>query len=1265
MATHSHHGFLQNILTIGFAQSLRSCNGQYRFRVQAVELFPIQIAGILLQSRNEGVLGSNHYSRQWEIFAADINLVCQYPTWWATKRASERFRHVRFFPERVAYGAELVRAAAAPLPAELARQSKDGRYERGREIGRGGMGRILEAADMRLRRSVALKLLVRPGDEESQNRFIREARITGALQHPGIVPVHEINLDERGELFYTMKLVRGVTLLEIIQALARRDPDMLRRYQLSALLTIFQKVCDAIAFAHSQPEPVIHRDLKPENIMVGNYGEVLVMDWGAAKILRSSNGDDDSRHAVVGNDAAPIGEPARDALLTQAGSVIGTPGYMAPEQARGQTASADERTDIYALGGILYALLTWEAPVRLTGEQAEAFDEKSLNGEHVTHVFHQHVAPLLSNRSAPQKLARPVPDSLVAVVLKSMSFRPEDRFQSVKELQADVAAYQTGRATSAEQAGAWKHFKLLIARNKTLFSTIASIFVILLGATGISLYERQAALKSNQSLQLTLHSASQADHETAHQRFRAGAWREGLALVGRSLIFWPENQQAANYLLSAIAFGHGDGDTLPIFGVYHDGEIIEADFSPDGLSFVTASHDGTAQIWDSATGTPVGKPLRHSAPLCSARFSPDGRKIVTTNEHGSARVWDTRTRQPLTKPMLHGKPKLDALSKVEAAVFSPDGHYIVTTSYDHTTRVWDAETGEQITELLNPNRASEVVFSPDGTRILGSCWRGATLWDARTFQQIGPFMNHGTTVKRSMFTPDGNKIVTGDLKKKVRIWDGHTAQPLIPFINASEPVWDLDVSPDGKLFATAGWDKTARLWSFDDGTPKGLPMEHQGPVDSAIFSSDGKRLLTSSRDKTVRIWDVATCKQIGNPMRHDETVLKAIFSPDGRKILSVGADRAGYVWDAAPPHWPGEVIPTPGEICSVEFDKSNDGILVATRDGEIGLWSLEKNQFVTSIIRQGSPVAVAGFHVPSRQIATADNDGIIRFWDVVNGKRLGETAPAKDRIVALKFAADGRSVFAAHHHGTVSQWKIPEGTQVGAVIKLSENMDALAIAPKGNEIATGAGDDLFQFWEPSGGKPSRKDIRHSTSAIVLNYHPGGHLIAAGCEDHTARIWSLDSGEQVGEPFYLNGRGTAVRFTLNGNTILVGGDEDTEVNCYDTKTHNSLCLPLPHPTGVSHITSNSDGSLIITVTNDGVARLWRIPTTSDPPPKWLPEYIRALGGLAFTPHQQLVQVSTRERLELRKKLLSHPPENSVWDRIMRWSFEQERSAAPDR
>ena len=176
----------------------------------------------------------------------------------------------------------------------------------------------------------------------------------------------------------------------------------------------------------------------------------------------------------------------------------------------------------------------------------------------------------------------------------------------VKKLQADVAAYQSGRATSAEQARPWKQFKLLVARNKMLFSAIAAVLVVLLAATAVSLQQRKIALESNAGLQSALHRASFADHESARQHFRDGQWRQGLALMGRALAFWPENRAAADYLLSAILFGRGDADRLPLFGVYHGGPIVsEADFSPDGTRFVTGSYDGTVQIWDVATGAPM------------------------------------------------------------------------------------------------------------------------------------------------------------------------------------------------------------------------------------------------------------------------------------------------------------------------------------------------------------------------------------------------------------------------------------------------------------------------------------------------------------------------------------------------------------------------------------------------------------------------------------------------------------------------------------
>ena len=258
------------------------------------------------------------------------------------------------------------------------------RYELGDVIGQGGMSTVLRATDINLGRPMALKYLHGQDSDPRTARLVREARITAQLQHPGIVPVHELTRDAEGTVFYTMSLVEGRSLGEILTAIGDGDAEAAKAFPLARLLTIYQRACDAVAYAHSRG--IVHRDLKPDNLMVGEYGSVLVIDWGVARVLRNGEADQNDPLTSEPNDpeSTPDDGPGRGievgdgAMLTMAGALVGTPRYMAPEQAAADSETVDERTDVYGLGGILYSILTLRPPV--VGRDAEDTIVKAISG---------------------------------------------------------------------------------------------------------------------------------------------------------------------------------------------------------------------------------------------------------------------------------------------------------------------------------------------------------------------------------------------------------------------------------------------------------------------------------------------------------------------------------------------------------------------------------------------------------------------------------------------------------------------------------------------------------------------------------------------------------------------------------------------------------------------------------------------------------------------------------------------------------------------
>jgi serine/threonine protein kinase len=455
----------------------------------------------------------------------------------------------------------------------LTRQVNKGqRYVIEGEIARGGMGAVLRAADCDIRREVAVKFLLDQADPKKKARFVEEAQITGQLEHPNIVPIHELGADAQQRLFFAMKLVRGRTLAQVLDQLRQNPKTAEKEWSLTKLLNVLVGVCNALAYAHARG--VIHRDLKPANVMLGDFGEVYVMDWGLAKVLKDGEAtslsssaetpaDDLARFmggpgAAVkagsesGSSASKTNKVATsrevEADLTQEGAIMGTALYMPPEQARGEVTAIDQRSDIYSLGAILYELLTLQPPVEKGGNYL-AILMRVVEGE---------IIP--PERRTPERW---IPRELAAIAMKALAKDKADRYPDVEALRKDIERYQEGRSVSAKEDTFKETLWKAVKRNKGASAASLGGFVvacvILFFSFRYNVQARVQAQRNYEDFKKAQAEKQQLGHDSVPAFVRAaemlmhqGKFADALTQVNVALSF--DEQAAEARLLRGLLF---------------------------------------------------------------------------------------------------------------------------------------------------------------------------------------------------------------------------------------------------------------------------------------------------------------------------------------------------------------------------------------------------------------------------------------------------------------------------------------------------------------------------------------------------------------------------------------------------------------------------------------------------------------------------------------------------------------------------------------
>jgi WD40 repeat protein/serine/threonine protein kinase len=1021
-----------------------------------------------------------------------------------------------------------------------------GEYDILGEVGRGGMGVVYKARHRGLHRLAALKMVLAGTFASTQQRlrFLLEAELAARVQHPNIVQVYEIGSHE-GQPFLAMEWVEGGSLAERLHG---------KPWPAAEAARLIETLAHAIHAAHNQG--VIHRDLKPANVLLQKNLTLRRQD------AKKEEEREDEGNRTGSSSSLCVLAPLREVLpkivdfglarplqgdegLTKSGVLVGTPAYMAPEQASGTNALVGPTTDVYALGVMLYQLLTGELPFQ---------------GDSALEVLHAvtSVEPV-----RPRRLQPGVPRDLEAVALKCLEKEPGRRYAMALELAEDLRRFLDHKPVQARGISAAGRLGRWARRNRGVAAALGVIALLLIG---VAIVSSLAALRFERL-------AAEADRRgeaERWQRYRANMTAAAVALqvpntgaARRALAAAPEEYRGWEWLhfntrlddARAILRMPGVPDAVTFRPPVIPLRPALA-FSPDGKRIAAGSLEPGTVVWDTATGREAGVlPGQHHS-FQDMAFGPDGHLLVFTADR-TLLAWDLSRNDwtilcriaeksllglllsPDGRLLLGVKDKQAQLWDVPAgrkradlpgeflmgqcmAVFSGDGRHLAYSTGDGAVHLWDVQAGAQACVLRGPRvHVRALAFSPDGKRLAAGAdhpENTVRLWSVPAGEEVAVLRGHQNEVSTVAFNADGSRLASGSLDKTARLWDV-SAGTLVPVLKGHTGiVRQTAFSPDGKHLATASDDETVRLWDAANGEPVAVLRGHTGAVSAAVFSPDGTLLASSSADATVRLWDVGQLESNGVLRGHTRFVYDVAFSPDGKRAVSAAWDGTARLWD---PNTGREIRP-PFQPATGQFD-----------------W-------------RDPIVSAACFSPDGRQVATVTGSGAVTVWDVATGKK-------------------------------VRTLRVPAGDWRG--------YPRAAFQPSGNYLAVGAGDGAVRLWDAAGEEPVAVLRGHEEPVLDVAFSPDGAQLASAGVDRTVRLWDVETRSLLavlrGHEDWVYG----LAYSPDGR-LLASASRDKTVRLWDTATHEALAI-LPHGSAVYGVAFSPDGRRLAAGCADNGIRLWDV------------------------------------------------------------------------
>ncbi len=1040
-------------------------------------------------------------------------------------------------------------ASSAINPADIhweTRQTIPG-YEILGELGRGGMGVVYQARHLRLHRLCALKMVLagRHAAPEALVRLLGEAEAVAKLRHPNIVAIHQIG-EHEGLPFIELEFLAGGSLA------SRLDGTPLPSRQAAELVST---LANAVHAAHEAG--VVHRDLKPANVLLDEHGTPKVADFGVAKALGS------------------------DTSLTATDSIIGSPSYMAPEQAAGRSREVGRAADVYALGAVLYELLTGRPPFK-SPTVLETLDQVR-NSE-----------PVL-----PSQLVTGLPKDIEVIALKCLRKEPERRYASALALSEDLGRYLRGEPIVARRISPAARMYRWCRRNPVVAGLLAALlFSIHLGFAGVSSQwfraeqQREELRKQNAitSVKLALRESEVGDILQAEER----------------LDDCPEDLRAWEWhLIKRLC--HREDKTLQ----RHEWHVWDVEFGPKGdrlasvgggwLHYTGLPGRGEVLVLDADTGRSMFEVggLRHGQ--FAAAFDPasDGRILAT----GGGLFIERKGGEP-----------------------GAGGDMVV----EGVLSVWDTLTGERrILDEVEGQNVIDVAYSPNGTVLaaaygvhLHPAYSGyVKLWNTATGQPIGdPILGGSRGVSSIAFSADGRSLAIAkgyseDGRFEIETWDWQAQQRVGPTIENEFAVMKMafdPTDPPGRFLAVAEADSSlVRLWDVDSGEEAQVFKGHKRDVSSVRFRSDGKILATCGLDNLIKLWDVATGREIESLRGHAHFVLSVDFDPEGDRLVSGDLDGSLKLWETEPAQ-PVQ-IETDGWPYRVAFHPDGRRLVTATMNYSKGfapqLWDLDSGRLVHSFIGHEGPVSSVSINKSGSLMASASSgravsspsDQTVRIWDIETGREmLVLEHEGSNGVEAVSFhPVDNNTLATACYDGTVRLWTIDLTGHASAEMAIVDQLDAPVVAlafrpPGGRDLAAGTMAGSIHVRRLGAVDKVFEISNLGLGVFDVAFSPDGSSLAATyVPEHWApsyaTVWDMETGrvrQKLGVSSYLFG----IAFSPDGSRLATA-DDDRKVVLWNLETGQELLTLRGHTEGVRAVAFSPNGHRLATGGIDQRVLVW--------------------------------------------------------------------------